>query len=286
MDTGQPGAPWARLATRPELPAEQFYQLFNRVLTDRRSTYRLACLPSAEAEGTQNVRGRFGLVRLTDGQFQALDTLPATSLGASAAAGFRLLPTDSVTAAIHVFTALGFFHHLSPRQREAAARRAQQTHYLFREDLLKHYPGSIGVYEGWPRHPNWSYTRLVHLLARLSQGHFVPRYVTDNCQRTDGQLRFKVGRRWYQTPLHQANDSPDPRLFQLVQRALREAGSRGKIYQVRGDLGRSPSGVAAGYVFLLPAAAQRVRSQLLLTLNDPTLSVAQQMARDEASGTP
>jgi hypothetical protein len=286
MDTGQPGAPWARLATRHALPAEQFYQLFNRVLTDQRSPYRLAYLPSAEAEGTQNVRGRFGLARLTTAQFQTLDTLPASPLGASAAQDFRLLPTDSITAAIHTFTALGFFQHLSPQQREVAARRAQQRHYLFREDILQYYPGSIGVYEGWPRYPTWSYTRLVHLLARLSQGHFVPHHVTDNCQQTDGELRFKVGQRWYQTLLHQANDSPDPRLFQLVQRALHEAGRSGKIYQVRGDLGQSPSGLAAGYVFLLPAAAQRIRSQALLTLNDPSLSVAQQMAQEEAKGTP
>ena len=75
---------------------------------------------------------------------------------------------------------------------------------------------------------------------------------------------------------------PDFWLFQLIQQALREQHLPGRFYQVRGDV-TSSAGVAAGYLFLQPAAARALRSRQLLPPENPTLTQQQRFAGEEAA---
>ena len=195
---------------------------------------------------------------------------------------FRILPTDTVTAALRSFAALGFLHHLSPAQRLAAEARLHQARFQAREDVLHFMPGSVGEYQGDSQYRSWFYARLLQVLRKVSEGRFSPTQMRDGCQHADGTLRFQLGRRSYQSPLYKANESPDPRLIQLVQRALGEQYIPGKFYQVSATLVQS-TGIVVNYVFLSPAPKRAIRQNYLLELTDPTLFVARRYAQEEAA---
>lgn len=265
---------------RPKIDDNQFYHIFNQALADQGSPYRLVLVQSEQAQHTIGGQERFGLWRLTAPQAQALDTLSASALRLEDYESFLILPTDTVTAALRAFTSLGFLRHLSPAQRQAAESRLYQARLQAREDVLRFMPGSVGEYQGDPQYRSWSYARLLQVLRKASGNYFLPAQVRDGRQHADGSLHFQLGRRSYQSSLYQANESPDPRLFQLVQLALQEQRIPGKFYQISADL--SPSkGLVVNYVFLLPAQERIIRQKHLLELTDPTLSDAQRFTEEE-----
>ena len=264
---------------RPDIDERAFYHIFNQALTDQGSPYRLVYVRSEQAQHTVGNQ-HFGLLRLTAPQAHALDTLATSALEMEDYESFIILPTDTVTAALQSFTALGFLRHLSPAQRLAAEVRLRQARLTAREQVLQFMPGSVGEYRGDPQYRSWSYARLLQVLRKASGDRFIPTQVRDGCQRADGTLRFQLGRRAYQSPMYQANESPDPRLFQLVQRALREQHIPGKFYRVSATLAQS-KGMAVNYVFLFPAQERIIRQKHLLELTDPMLSDAQRFTQEE-----
>ena len=267
----QPG--FGLTGSQSEIDERTFYHIFNQALADQGSPHRLVYVPSEQAQHTVGSQ-HFGLLRLTAPQAKGLDTLTASALQLEDYESFLILPTDTVTAALQSFAALGFLRHLSPVQRVAAEARLRQARLPSREQVLRFMPGSVGEYRGDPEYRSWSYARLLQVLRQASGGRFSPTQVRDGCQHADGILRFQLGRRSYQSPLYQANESPDPRLFQLVQRALREQHLPGKFYRV--DAALSPSkGMVVNYVFLLPAQERLIRQRHLLALTDPAQSEAQ-----------
>ncbi|WP_152559773.1 hypothetical protein [Hymenobacter sp. IS2118] len=265
--------------SQPEIDANQFYHLFNQALADQGSPHRLVFVESEQAKHI--IGGQFGLWRMTAPQAEALDTLGASALQLEAYESFKILPTDTVTAALRAFEALGFLRHLSPAQRAAAEAHLHQARLQSREEVLHYVPGSVGEYQGDPQYRSWSYARLLQVLRQISSGRFSPSLVRDGCQHADGTLRFQLGNRVYSTPLYQANESPDPRLFQLVQRALREQHIPGKFYRVSFELAQS-KGMVVNYVFLSPPQERAIRQRHLLDLTDPTLSDEERYALEEA----
>lgn len=264
---------------RPEIDERAFYHIFNQVLTDQGSPHRLVYVRSEQAQYTIGNQ-HFGLLRLTAPQAHALDTLATSALELEDYESFIILPTDTVTASLQSFTALGFLRHLNPAQCLVAEARLRQARLTAREQVLQFMPGSVGEYRGDPQYRSWSYARLLQVLCKASGDRFIPTQVRDDCQHADGTLRFQLGRRSYQSPMYQANESPDPRLFQLVQRALREQHIPGKFYRVSATLAQS-KGMAVNYVFLLPAQERIIRQKHLLALTDPMLSDAQRFTQEE-----
>ena len=267
---------------RPAIDDNQFYHIFNQALADQGSPHRLVFVRSAQAQHPIGGQQHFGLWRLTAPQAEALDTLENSALRLDDYESFRILPTDTVTAALRSFAALGFLRHLSPAQRLAAEARLHQARCQAPEDVLHFMPGSVGQYRGDPQYRSWSYARLLQVLHEVSEGRFSPTQVRDGCQHADDTLRFQLGRRSYQSPLYKANESPDPRLFQLVQRALGEKHIPGKFYRVSATLAQS-TGMVVNYVFLSPAPERAIRQKDLLELTDPTLSDAQRHAQEDAA---
>ncbi|GAA4368847.1 hypothetical protein GCM10023185_41960 [Hymenobacter saemangeumensis] len=265
-----------------EIDDTRFYHLFNQVLADQGSPHRLVYVQSTLAQHLIGGPERFGLWRLTAAQAEALDTLAASALNLEDYESFDILPTDTVTAALRSFTALGFLRHLTPAQRQAAEARLRQARLTSREGVLQFVPGSVGEYRGDPDYRSWSYARLLQVLRGASKGSFTPTQVRDGCQHADGTLGFQLGQRAYHTALYQANDHPDPRLFQLIQRALRDQHIPGKLYEVSSALAQSRGQVVC-YVFLSPAQERIIRQQRLLNLTDPTLTDAQRYAEEETA---
>lgn len=263
---------------------EQFYQIFNQVLADRAAPYRLVFVEAEQETYLTGFAQRFGLWRLTAAQVEALDTLEYSALHFTPAAGFSVLPTDSVTAALRAFEKLGFVRHLSLAQRKAAEARLRQARVSQRQEVLRYLPGSLGEYRGFPDYATWSYPRLLSVLSRLSGGQFRPSQVQDYTQRTTGQLHFRLEGRSYHATLGQASERPDARLFQLVQRALHDHHLPGKFYELDPGLAQA-HGMVNSYVFLLPEQENSIRRRGLLHLLDPTLTQEEQFAREEAQET-
>lgn len=260
---------------------EQFYQIFNQVLADRALPYRLAFVESEQEHYLFGPSKQFGLWRLTTAQHEALDTLEYSALHSTGPSGFDLLPTDTVMNALRAFDQLGLLRHLLPAQRAAAEIRLRQARLSEREEVLHYVPGSLGEYRGAPDYATWSYARLLAVLSRLSGGQFKPLQVQDRASQAGGTLRFLLGRQSYQTTLDPANEAPDARLFQLVQRALREQQLPGKFFEVSPGLAQS-RGMVTGYVFLLPEQERIIRRKQLLHLIDPNLTEEERNAQEEA----
>lgn len=283
-DAGQAGLPYSRITT-------DFYQLFNQALTDQRSPRRLLAVESSQLGHTMGVQSRFGLLALTRPQLNSLFGLqeksgqrtPLEISGLAYSQAFEFLPTDTVLAALRTFERLGLLRHLPAPRRRAAAARVRQFRLTKPYQVLHCLPSSVGEYLGAPAFAHWSYTRLLRVLARESDQQFAPTQVLDNCRQRAGTLRFRLGTGTYQTPLDAPTETPDPRLFRLLERAMREQHVAGNFYQVGGDVVPA-AGMAVGYLFLRPAVAQALRHRHLLPLENPALTQQQRFAAEEQGG--
>jgi hypothetical protein len=65
-----------------------------------------------------------------------------------------------VTAALCLFTALGFLRHLRTAQRLAAETRLYQVRLQTHEQVLQFMSGSVGEYRSDPYYRSWWYARL------------------------------------------------------------------------------------------------------------------------------
>jgi len=161
--------------TPKEIFVEDFYRIFNKILTDQQSPFRLHSIMSSHTGADDDDLRRFALMALTDAQAEIFMKEPSMSyMQASMDSYDSTLTSAKIDNMIAGWGKMDLFAHLSNAQVSKAIDDAQAADPFSASSLLSNFPGVIyNLHDAFtgPRKP---YANLLIQLAKITHGAFNP----------------------------------------------------------------------------------------------------------------
>jgi hypothetical protein len=214
---------------------EDYYKVFNKILVDIQSSYRLHLVKIPENIST--ALHRFGIMALTKEQEQFL-TQNQVYLKPSQENFERSLTTSRVEVAIKEYQSIGLLSHLSRKQIEEAQERVLSQDFTSLNQVLMGFPDVFLRLDAELENLQDPYATLVKKLKQLSHNEFNPIEVSDNFDIKNGKsvlVRFKIKNKNYQKILKIEDDWIDIDFFSFIDSVVNEQKLKGKFYSILSD---------------------------------------------------
>lgn len=227
-------------AKSPKLPKElyvnipeQFQQVFNKMLADQGSPYRLHIVNAHMLRNTEH----FGVLALKRDQFGGLQWSYGGQIGQYLTVSYEnfnnKLTQSRIKQAITVFDSLGLFSHLQRKDIDSAIAAIESAEINYYSDILLHFKNLVFEIDLEYGVEEKQYEELIKMLAGISKGAFNPVNIIDNYN-PDSKKPFDVGfmlnGKQYQAKLKQEDDWIDPGFFMFIDNALADQHKKGKFY--------------------------------------------------------
>ena len=235
------------------LSADDFYQVFNKMLADAGAPGRVHRVKVAldDYPGRAEDRARFGLILLTKAQEKSLRDLCVFDQDDNPIQGsfdisfedFDSVGPGRITQALVRYKALGLLDHLDKAQIAEAERRARAEDVKSLNDVLQLLPGVVVEFEGKGADYDHPYARLVRQLAAISRGNFSPSEIVDELGaggRRPFAFGFTLAGRRFSTQLTVQGKWMDSKALELVDRATAATDRHGRFYQLEGNGENTP----------------------------------------------
>jgi hypothetical protein len=236
---------------------QEFYQIFNQVLTDHRSPYRLHLVPALMKYFPGNYQ-YFGIIALTQPQTSVLSR--GTSLfGIIHEESFEdALTADEIKQAIRTFRQAGLLAHLTPAQVDSAV--AQRPMKI--AELLLSLPDVVFVFDTELANLEHPYEEILQSFARISHGAFHPKNIQDDfdLDHTHGEVTFQLAGQKYRRRFDIDGDWVDPEFLTYMLGLATELNLAGRFYALPGD------GQVAHFIYLTPPQARVLKEKYKLEL--------------------
>ena len=158
---------------------EDFYRIFNKILTDQQSPYRLHSIMFSPTMNSDDIR-RFALIALKDEQGDIFMKNPVMSYMLVSMDGYdSTLTSTKIDSMISGWEKLGLFTHLSNKEISKAIDNAQATDPFFISGLLSNFPGVIYNLHDTLTNSKKPYISLLISLAKITKGEFIPTKITE-----------------------------------------------------------------------------------------------------------
>jgi hypothetical protein len=211
--------------------AESYYEIFNKILSDKNSKYRLHSI-------TIN-RKKFGIIALTKEQFEKFnwmyDGASETYIPVSYENYNNQLTQSKIKKAIALYDSIGLFNNLSQVEKDSCTKEVLENEVNNYSDILRLFENVIfdidleyGVDEG-------QYKMLTDELSSISQNHFMPVDIIDTYNyenHTQFDFGFTLNNKNYKTKLEQKDDWLDTGFWELIKKAVAEQEKAGKFYTI------------------------------------------------------
>ena len=246
----------------PRNPPEQYYAVFNKMLANSSSPYRL-----------HEVRLDYpflGIIALTEEQFRQFnwtyDGALETYLSVSYEHYSQGLTQDRIELALKAYDSIGLFSHLSFAEKESGIREVGIREINNFSDILKSFKGlvfDIGMEYGIDK---GQYKTLTLQIAGISKNHFHPVDIIDEYSYQNKSFRygFRIKSNSYQVLLHQPDDWLDPKFWDLIEKAIRENDHEGQFHFIYPSDGMTA-------IYLTNQQYEFLLSHKLLEFSDPDL---------------
>ncbi|MDI9858167.1 hypothetical protein [Flectobacillus roseus] len=214
---------------------EDYYKVFNKILVDIQSPYRLHLVKVPE-----NITSElhfFGIMALTKEQEQLLKQ-NQIYLTTSLENFEKSLTTSRVEVAIKEYQNIGLLAHLSPKQTKEAKERILSQDHTSLNDILKGFPDVFLRLDAELQNLQDPYASLVKELKQLSHNEFYPIDVSDNFDINNGKsvvVKFKIKNKNYQKILKIEDDWIDIDFFSFIDSVVKEQKLKGKFYSILSD---------------------------------------------------
>jgi hypothetical protein len=236
---------------------QKFYQIFNQVLTDHRTPYRLHLVPAAMEFFSGNYQ-YFGIIALTQPQATAIDR-GFSLFGIVHEESFEdALTTDEINQALHTFQQAGLLTHLTPAQVDSTV--VQRPVKI--EELLLSLPDVVFVFDTELANLEHPYEEILQSFARISHGAFHPTNIQDHFDLDDthGEVTYQLAGKKYVRQFDIDGDWVDGDFLAYVLRLAAELKLAGRFYALPGD------GQVAHFIYLTPPQALVLKEKYKLEL--------------------
>ena len=209
---------------------ESYYSIFNKVLEDRSSDYRVHSMP-IDAD-------HYGLIALTAQQVKQFnwmyDGANRMYLQVSNEKYSNKLTQDRITRTIHVYDSLGLFSGLSAAEKDSCLAQVKLQEINYYSDLLrcfKHVVFDLDLKNGID---TGQYAEATRNAALISRGGFRPEAITDSYsyEHPDFVYGFKLNGKTYTANLHHKGKWMDPNFWALIDSAEKVSDVHGRFYYI------------------------------------------------------
>lgn len=244
------------------IESEEFINLFNKILRDRGSEYRLYNIQafSYDLGSPALEHSRFGVIALTENQakvyFEQEDLRQETQL-----------TTDRVEEILSLFQKIGLFSHLTQQQINSSRQKIIKSYITDPHELLQAFDNLVVSVEWESGDTDNPYQELTYELAAVSRGMFTPSDISNEFDwqnQTAGQSFTLNGKR-YSTKLEFNDDFLDPEFFTFIQQVVEQTVPDGRFYPLYAD-----AYDIAGYIFLTNEQRRILQSEGLIVLEAST----------------
>ncbi|MGE0638165.1 MAG: hypothetical protein AB7G44_07320 [Bacteroidia bacterium] len=245
-----------------KIDQQQYYKIFNKILSDLQSPYRLHEVKAY----TGNVVdwNRFGIIALNKEQAHMLHR-GGVHFSPSYESFKNSLSSSRIETAITEFQKLGLFAHLNGEQISSAQLKVSQQENQTLNDVLQCFPNVIYSFDTELGNLENPYEELLNELSLISKGAFKATNITDNFTKpTDNKalLKFSANGKEYSLKLKVEDDWIDPSILDLIKQAVTDNKLSGQFYELY------TGGQDASIIFLTPEQAGYIRTNNLLIFAD------------------
>lgn len=169
---------------------EDFYRIFNKILTDQQSPLRLHSINYTFGNNEDDFR-RFALIVLTKEQAEALITGPCLSYMFATMEDYdNTLTSAKIDSVVKGWRKLGLFAHLSDAEINKSIDKTIADERYSIDGLLSNFPGVVYPLDSAFSSQDYSYTKLLLHLSEITHGAFSPVKITQRKEKNGVILQY------------------------------------------------------------------------------------------------
>jgi len=243
---------------------QEFYNIFNKILTDNQSPYRLHKMEHLGIYAHKpSGYPRFGIIALKKEQTEMF-RFSNPYLGVSYENFKNNLTTTRIEQAVEEWKKAGILNHLSESEIKSATSNALELDNQDLNDVLHSFRSVIHSFDVELGNVDDPYAELLGLFSDISHGVFNPTGISDNFSKPSGKkvkVKFNLNGKNYSLSLKYENDWIDITFFEMVNKAVIENNLPGKFYELY-------NGNYIAYIFLTPQQYEYLKTKKLLVFNE------------------
>jgi hypothetical protein len=246
-----------------QLP-ESYYQVFNKMLADDFSSYRLH---QVSLNGYS-----FGIFALTKQQFEGL----MWSYDGMTAGGYIQLSYENFTnkitqkkikEAITLYDSIGLLSQLSKEEKDSCINDVANKEINYFSDILSSFKNLVFEIDLEYGVNDRQYRELTKKIADISKGNFNPGNIIDTYnyeKRKSFDYGFTLNGKTHKTKLYQDDDWIDPKFWEFIVAAVTEHDKKGRFYYLYPSDGLRQ-------IYLTKEQAEILQAKRMIELNEADL---------------
>ena len=248
-----------------KIDKQEFYKIFNKILIDLQSPYRLHEVESYQADANNQV---FGIIALTKEQANLLRE--STELLKVSYEYFNnFLTSEKIEEVIKGCKAIGLLSHLTSEQIENKKNEIAEEEIISMKNVLMSFPDIILSFDTEMENLEDPYAELVRELRKISHNDFDAKDISDNFNLLDEDadkviVKFKIKNKKYSKTLKIQDDWLDLDFFDFIDDVTIENKLKGRFYNIYSE------GQSGEFIYLTEEQYQYLKTNTVLFFDGDT----------------
>ncbi len=216
-----------------DLFVEDFYRIFNKVLTDQQSPLRLHSVMFSPGTTAEDHFRYFSLIALSAEQAEGfMKKLNFSYMSVSMESYDTTLTSKNISNAIAEWRKMGLFAHLSDATIAKATDKTEADNLFAMNGLLSNFPQVVYSIDSAIMSPDYPYVTILSRLAGITRGAFNPTGITQSKVKEDVELKYLSKGISHSYTFNTANGWVDTKFVTFVKRLSQENNLPGNFYQL------------------------------------------------------
>jgi hypothetical protein len=221
--------------TPKDIFAEDFHRIFNKILTDQQSPFRLHSIMFSHNSAREGPE-RFSLIALKDARAEVFMKEPCLSYMLVSLDGYDPAFTSAkIDSTIAGWKKIGLFAHLSNAEITKAIDDAEAADPFSTSDLLSNFPGVVYNLHDALTGPRYPYNDLLVHLGKITHGAFNPTKIVERKIGHGLKLRYLAKGKIHSYTFPTAYGWFDVKFMAFIKGLSRENTLPGNFYQLLHD---------------------------------------------------
>lgn len=244
---------------------QEYYKIFNKILTDLQSPYRLHEVEAYQANATE--WKTFGMLALTKEQADVLQSgeVYGAYFTPSHENFKNKLTSRKIEQTIDDYKEIGLLSHLTAEQIEQSKGKVSEQENNNLNDVLMAFPDVIYRFDRELENLEDPYAALIRAYKKISHDKFGATEISDNFnlkKKNKVDVKFKIGNKPYHKRLKIKSDWIDTDFLSFIRSVVIGLNLEGQFYELYTD------GHEASMIYLTKAQYDYLRTNKLLVFGD------------------